>query len=57
MSTSLSQVIESGGFDLSTREDAEWLLATQAEYAELIEEAEALIEKLDEEEQEEVEED
>lgn len=41
---SLLEVIEAGGFDLSTEEDAEWLLSTQSEYEDLIEKAEELLE-------------
>ncbi len=44
MSVSLVEVIEAGGFDLSTKEDAEWLLSTQSEYEDLIEKAEELLE-------------
>ena len=43
--TSLLEVIEAGGFDLSTKEDAEWLLSTQNEYNSLIERAEELVEE------------
>lgn len=40
MSTSILQVIESGGYDLDTYEGAEWLLAQQNQFEELIEKAE-----------------
>ena len=46
---SLAEVIEAGGFDLSTKEDAEWLLSTQNEYDSLIEQAEELLEEEDNE--------
>lgn len=45
MSVSLQEVIETGGYDLTTLEDARWLVSTQSEYAELIEQAEELIEQ------------
>ena len=45
MSVSLLEVIEAGGYDLSTTEDAQWLLSTQSEYEELIEQAEELLEE------------
>jgi len=48
MSVSLLEVIESGGYNLDTVEDARWLLATQREYEELIEKAEELIEEAEE---------
>ena len=45
MSVSLLEVIEAGGYDLSTVEDANWLLAVKEEFEELAEKAEATIEK------------
>ena len=48
MSVSLLEVIEAGGYDLSTKEDAEWLLSKQTEFEELVEQAEELIESSDE---------
>ena len=45
MSVSLLEVIEAGGYDLSTVEDASWLLSKQAEFEELVEGAEKLIEE------------
>lgn len=45
MSLSLLEVIESGGYDLSTVEDANWLLSVREEFEELVEKAEATIEK------------
>lgn len=44
MSVSLLEVIEAGGYDLSTPEDANWLLSKQSEFEELVEQAEAVIE-------------
>ena len=52
MSVTLQDVIEAGGYDLSTVEDARWLLSTQTEYEELIEAAEELIEEAEEAEYE-----
>ena len=52
MSVSLLEVIEAGGYDLTTLEDAQWLLATQYEYEELIEKAKELVDKIDESEYE-----
>lgn len=52
MSVSLRDVIEAGGFDLSLLEDCEWLLSVEDEFDQLIEEAEEVIEKAREEEDE-----
>lgn len=49
MSVSLLEVIEAGGYDLSTVEDARWLKSKESEFAELLEAAEELIEKAEEE--------
>lgn len=48
MSVSLLEVIEAGGYNLSTVEDANWLLSKQNEFEELIEQAENLIEESEE---------
>ena len=48
MSVSLLEVIEAGGYDLSTVEDAQWLISKQNEFEELIEQAENLIEESEE---------
>ena len=48
MSVSLLEVIEHGGYDLSTVEDAQWLLSKQSEFEDLIEQAENLIEESEE---------
>lgn len=48
MSVSLLEVIEAGGYDLSTVDDAQWLLGKQNEFEELIEQAENLIEESEE---------
>lgn len=44
MSVSLLEVIEHGGYDIRTPEDARWLLSKQSEFQELIEQAEEVIE-------------
>ena len=54
MSVSLREVIEAGGYDLTTLEDARWLVSTQDEYEELIEQAEELIEQLESEDEDEL---
>ena len=43
MSVSLLEVIESGGYDLSSEEDCMWLLSKQNEFEELIEQAQELL--------------
>ena len=48
MSVSLAEVIEAGCYDLSTVEDANWLISKQNEFEELIEAAENLIEESEE---------
>lgn len=50
MSVSLLEVIEHSGYDITTSEDATWLLSKQSEFTELIEQAEALIESEEENE-------
>lgn len=45
MSVSLLEVIEAGGYDISTVEDAKWLLAVRNEFDELVEQAEELVEE------------
>ena len=49
MSVSLREVIEAGGYDLTTPEDALWLVSKQSEFEELVEEAQDLIDKAEEE--------
>lgn len=44
MSVSLLEVVESGGYDITTVDDARWLVSKQAEFNQLVEEAEAVIE-------------
>lgn len=43
MSVSLLEVIEAGGYDLNTVEDANWLLSKRNEFDELIEKAEEVV--------------
>lgn len=52
MSVSLQEVIEAGGYDLTDESDARWLLSKRSEFDELIEEAEELLNQLDEDESE-----
>ena len=52
MSVSLLEVIEAGGYDLATVEDANWLLSKQSEFEELIEQAQEVVDKADESEDE-----
>jgi hypothetical protein len=48
MSVSLLEVIQAGGFNLNTPEDASWLLSKQSEFEELIDEARELVDDFDE---------
>jgi len=43
MSTTLREVIEAGGYNLATLDDANWLLGVEDEFNELIEQAEELV--------------
>lgn len=52
MSVSLLEVIEAGGYDLTTVEDANWLLSKQSEFEELIEQAQEVVDNADESEDE-----
>lgn len=45
MSVSLREVIEHGGYDLTTVEDARWLVGKQSEFEGLVDEAEGIIEE------------
>ena len=45
MSVSLLEVIEAGGYDLSKKDDAIWLLSKQQEFEQLIEQAEVIVEE------------
>ncbi len=53
MSVSILEVIEAGGYDLNTVEDANWLLAQQNQFEELVESAQAIVDKAEELEMEE----
>ncbi len=48
MSVSLAEVIENGGYDLSTLEDARWFLDKRDEFEELVEFCENVIEEAEE---------
>ena len=45
MSASIAEVIQSGGYDLSTVEDARWLVGQVSQFEELVVAAEDLIEE------------
>lgn len=47
MSVSLLEVIEHGGYNLNTVEDAQWLLSKQSEFEELMEAAQELVDNQD----------
>lgn len=51
MSVSLLEVIEAGGYDISTKEDAIWLLSKQSEFEELIEQAQEVVDQDEESEE------
>ena len=46
MSVTLLEVIEAGGYDITTKEDAIWLLSKQNEFEELIEKAQDLVDSI-----------
>jgi len=48
MSVTILEVIEAGGYNLSTEEDAIWLLSVETQFAELIEKAHELVDSLQE---------
>jgi hypothetical protein len=50
MSVSIKEVVEAGGYNLSTLEDARWLKSQESQFEELIADAEALIEEEEERE-------
>jgi hypothetical protein len=52
MSVSILEVIDAGGYDLSTEKDARWLLAQCNQWDELVDAAEELINKIEEAESE-----
>lgn len=43
MAVSLLEVIEAGGYDITTPEDARWLLSRKEEIEELLEQAEEVV--------------
>lgn len=47
MSASLLEVIEAGGYDLNTVEDAQWLLAQVNQFEELVIKAEDMLEEIE----------
>lgn len=51
MSVSLKEIIEAGGYDLTTKDDIIWLLSKQDEFNDLIEEAEDRLEQIEEEDE------
>ena len=50
MSVSILEVIEAGGYNLNTVEDATWLLSKQREFEELVEQAQTLVDEAEEKE-------
>ena len=48
MSVTILEVIEAGGYNLFTEEDAIWLLSVETQFAELIEKAHELVDSLQE---------
>jgi len=55
MSVSILEVIEAGGYDLTTKEDCQWLLGQVNQFEDLVTKAEDLIEKHEQIESEEIE--
>ena len=53
MSVSIREVIEAGGYDLTTVEDARWLIAQEGNWDELLEQAEELVEAAEMEDEDE----
>lgn len=48
MSVSIPEVIEAGGYDLSTEDDAKWLLSQVNQFEELVVRAEDMLEAIEE---------
>ena len=44
MSVTITEVIEAGGYDLKTIEDAEWLISQENQFNELLDKAKELVE-------------
>ena len=53
MSVSILEVIEAGGYNLTTVEDAQWLLGQVSQFEELVIAAEDLIERAEEDDEDE----
>lgn len=51
MGVSIREVIEAGGYDITTLEDARWLVSKQSEFEGLVEQAEAVIEESEQEDE------
>lgn len=51
MSVSLLEVIEAGGYDITTFDDANWLLSKQNEFEDLIIEAQDVIDNTEDDEE------
>lgn len=49
MSTSITEVVESGGFNVENESDARWIVAQKENFEELIEYAEQVIERAEDE--------
>lgn len=50
MGVSLLEVIEAAGYNLTTLEDARWLLSKEDEFDDLVEAAEAIVDAAEDEE-------
>jgi hypothetical protein len=50
MGVSLLEVIEAAGYNLTTLEDAQWLLSKEDEFDDLVEAAEAIVDAVEDEE-------
>lgn len=44
MSVSIAEIIEAGGYDLNTHEDATWLISKRSEFEQLVEQAQERLE-------------
>lgn len=56
MSVSLLEVIQAAGYNLDTKEDAQWFLSKESEFDDLVEHAENIIEEIENKELEEAQE-
>ena len=50
MGVSILEVIEAGGYDLTTEEDARWLLSKSEEFEQLLDDAQELVDAVEEKE-------